>query len=42
MGPLGTFDVFWTTYAENYPFFALKGIDWNAVRDRDRHWCAKT
>lgn len=36
MAPLRTFDVFWTTYAENYPFFALKGIDWNAVRDRYR------
>lgn len=35
-GPLRTFDVFWTTYGENYPFFALKGIDWNAVRDRYR------
>ncbi|WP_082859925.1 S41 family peptidase [Alloactinosynnema sp. L-07] len=35
-GPLGTFDVFWTTYAENYPFFQLKGIDWQAVRDRYR------
>ncbi len=36
VSPLRTFDVFWTTYAENYPFFALKGIDWNAVRDRYR------
>jgi hypothetical protein len=32
-GPLATFDQFWTTYAENYPFFAAKGIDWTAVRD---------
>ncbi|MFH9422404.1 S41 family peptidase [Streptomyces sp. NPDC017529] len=30
------FDVFWQTYAENYPFFAAKGIDWSAVRDRYR------
>ncbi|MEU2792948.1 S41 family peptidase [Streptomyces sp. NPDC007100] len=30
------FDVFWQTYAENYPFFAAKGIDWAAVRDRYR------
>ena len=22
------FDVFWQTYAENYPFFAAKDIDW--------------
>jgi hypothetical protein len=35
-GPQATFDVFWTTYAENYPLFAAKGIDWNAVRDRYR------
>ncbi|MFF3271490.1 S41 family peptidase [Streptomyces chrestomyceticus] len=30
------FDVFWHTYAENYPFFAAKGIDWAAMRDRYR------
>lgn len=35
-GPLGAFDVFWQTYAENYPFFAAKDIDWSAVRDRYR------
>ncbi|MFG2192502.1 S41 family peptidase [Streptomyces sp. NPDC048639] len=34
--PRAVFDVFWRTYAENYPFFAAKGIDWNAVRDRYR------
>lgn len=34
--PLSAFDEFWTTYKENYPFFAAKGIDWNAVRDRYR------
>ncbi|MEV4399948.1 S41 family peptidase [Nonomuraea sp. NPDC049607] len=34
--PLKVFDVFWTTFAENYPFFALKGVDWRAVRDRHR------
>lgn len=31
-GPLAVFDQFWTTYAENYPFFGAKGIDWNKVR----------
>ncbi|WP_328333086.1 S41 family peptidase [Kribbella sp. NBC_00382] len=31
-GPLAVFDQFWTTYAENYPFFRAKGIDWNKVR----------
>lgn len=30
------FDTFWRTYAENYPFFAMKGVDWRAVRDRYR------
>ncbi|MFG2998255.1 S41 family peptidase [Streptomyces sp. NPDC048340] len=34
--PVTTFDVFWQTFAENYPFFAAKGIDWNAVRDQHR------
>ncbi|MEC4021010.1 S41 family peptidase [Streptomyces sp. H27-D2] len=34
--PRTVFDVFWHTYAENYPFFAAKGIDWDAVRDRYR------
>ncbi|WP_020388955.1 S41 family peptidase [Kribbella catacumbae] len=35
-GPLAVFDQFWTTYAENYPFFQAKGIDWNKVRDTYR------
>ncbi|WP_103377201.1 S41 family peptidase [Streptomyces noursei] len=34
--PRAVFDVFWQTYAENYPFFRAKGIDWRAVRDRYR------
>ncbi|MFF2809280.1 S41 family peptidase [Streptomyces sp. NPDC058000] len=34
--PRAVFDVFWQTYAENYPFFRARGIDWNAVRDRYR------
>jgi hypothetical protein len=34
--PREVFDVFWRTYAENYPFFAAKHIDWQAVRDRYR------
>ncbi|MEU6412917.1 hypothetical protein [Microbispora sp. NPDC046933] len=25
--PVTVFDVFWTTFAENYPFFATKGVD---------------
>nr|WP_308346801.1 S41 family peptidase [Streptomyces sp. ISL-66] len=34
--PVATFDVFWRTFAENYPFFAAKGVDWNAVRESHR------
>ncbi|MFD9903415.1 S41 family peptidase [Streptomyces sp. NPDC059063] len=30
--PRTTFDVFWRSFAENYPFFAAKGIDWKGVR----------
>ncbi|WJV44293.1 S41 family peptidase [Streptomyces flavofungini] len=35
-GPVATFDVFWQSYEENYPFFAAKGVDWHAMRDRYR------
>ncbi|GAA3129651.1 peptidase [Streptosporangium carneum] len=34
--PVTTFDVFWTTFAENYLDFGAKGVDWRAVRDRYR------
>ncbi|MER5790108.1 S41 family peptidase [Streptomyces sp. NPDC001980] len=34
--PRTAFDVFWQSFEENYPFFAAKGIDWHAVRDRYR------
>ncbi|MFG3260187.1 S41 family peptidase [Streptomyces sp. NPDC048172] len=34
--PRAVFDTFWQTYAENYPFFTAKGIDWRAVRDHFR------
>ncbi|MET7380998.1 S41 family peptidase [Streptomyces sp. NPDC005526] len=34
--PRAVFDTFWQTYAENYPSFAAKGIDWAAVRDHYR------
>lgn len=30
--PVTAFDVFWQSFAENYPFFAAKGVDWDAVR----------
>ncbi|MEU3709141.1 S41 family peptidase [Streptomyces catenulae] len=35
-GAVATFDVFWQTFRENYPFFAAKRIDWQAVRSRYR------
>lgn len=35
-GPGAVFDQFWTDYAENYPFFEAKGIDWSAVRAKYR------
>jgi hypothetical protein len=34
--PLANFDVFWTTFAEQYPFFALHVMDWQAVRNKYR------
>ncbi|MFG2572630.1 S41 family peptidase [Streptomyces sp. NPDC048481] len=34
--PRSVFDAFWQTYAENYPSFPAKGVDWAAVRDRYR------
>lgn len=34
--PVATFDVFWQTFEENYPFFKAKGVDWHSVRDRFR------
>ncbi len=32
--PRSVFDVFWRTYKENYPFFSLHGVDWDAQRAR--------
>lgn len=34
--PLNSFDAFWQMYDEHYPFFAMKGIDWQATRDQYR------
>jgi hypothetical protein len=34
--PQRTFDVFWRTFKENYPFFRAKHMDWNAMRARYR------
>lgn len=34
--PLRNFDVLWETFDENYPFFALRSVDWQAVRDAYR------
>ncbi len=30
------FNVFWQTYAEQYAFFRLRGVDWPAMRERYR------
>src|SRR4051812_16558604 len=29
--PLANYDVFWATFAENYPFFRRHGVDWDAA-----------
>ena len=34
--PLTNFDVFWQTYREQYPFFALRHVDWDATRRQYR------
>jgi hypothetical protein len=34
--PVGTFDVFWSTFAENYNSTARKNVNWAAVRDQFR------
>ncbi|MFI1583270.1 S41 family peptidase [Embleya sp. NPDC020630] len=34
--PRAVFDVFWQTFRENYAFFAERGVDWAAARDRYR------
>ncbi|RII20544.1 Peptidase family S41 [Streptomyces sp. YIM 130001] len=34
--PLTAFDVFWQSFEAHYPFFAAKGVDWDAVRDEYR------
>ncbi|SOD62941.1 Tricorn protease C1 domain-containing protein [Streptomyces zhaozhouensis] len=34
--PVEAFDVFWQTYAEQYPFFEARGVDWEAVREEYR------
>jgi hypothetical protein len=34
--PLTNYQVFWETFAEHYPFFALRKLDWNAVDKKFR------
>ncbi len=29
--PESNFEIFWRTFAEQYPFFGVRGVDWNAV-----------
>ena len=33
---LNNFDIFWTTFDEHYPFFAMHGVDWRRLRDDHR------
>ncbi len=40
--PQATFEVFWTTFREHYPFFEMKGVDWNGVRESLRSRIADT
>lgn len=34
--PVLNFDVFWHTFAERYALFGIRGVDWQATRDRYR------
>jgi hypothetical protein len=34
--PVTNFDIFWQTYREQYPFFALRRVDWDATRRQFR------
>lgn len=34
--PLGGFDAVWQAFDVTYPYFGLKGVDWNASRTRHR------
>jgi len=34
--PLTNYQVFWETFAENYPFFTLRKVDWLAVDEKSR------
>lgn len=34
--PVENFDILWTEFDEHYSFFRLKGVDWDAMRDRYR------
>jgi hypothetical protein len=40
--PETNFEVFWQTFAIHYPFFALRGVDWNATRAQYRPKVTKT
>lgn len=35
-GAPAVFEVFWQTWAEQYPFFQLRDVDWRGVRERFR------
>ncbi len=34
--PLDNFDIFWTTFDEHYPFFAMHAVNWRKIRDTHR------
>jgi hypothetical protein len=34
--PVMNFDIFWSTFAEQYPFFELRKVDWKSMRERYR------
>jgi hypothetical protein len=39
--PENNFDIFWTTFNEHYPFFALHGVNWRKLRDKYRSQVAE-
>jgi hypothetical protein len=34
--PINNFDIFWTTFHEHYPFFAMHGVNWIEVKEKYR------
>lgn len=40
--PETNFQTFWETFQENYPSFAIKGIDWNSIYEKYKPQITKT